>query len=249
LASRRRKVSGIAIRSGPGHRWRRMSPSTFGSRALRFYTGLVPPDAPAGIDVMNPYADRRVRRHLRAFLDKYYGDDAERVLVLGINPGRFGAGLTGITFTDPVALADHCGIENDWPRRRELSSNFIYRFVERFGGAGAFYRRFFLTAVSPLGFVRDGKNLNYYDVPALRASVTPFITAAIRRQIAIGGRRDHAIILGMGANLDFVKRLNDEHRFFETIHGLEHPRFIMQYRRRRLDEYLEKYAAVFSSCG
>ncbi len=224
-----------------------MRPSTFGSRALRFYTGLVPPDTPDGIDIMNPYVDPRVRRHVREFLGTYYGDDGERVLVLGINPGRFGAGITGITFTDPVALADCCGIDNDWPRRRELSSIFIYRFLERFGGPDACYRRFFLTAVCPLGFVRDGKNLNYYDVPALRRTVTPFVTAAIRRQIDLGGRRDHAIVLGIGANLEFVRRLNEEHGFFATIHGLEHPRFIMQYRRRRLDEYLAKYEAVFSA--
>lgn len=196
---------------------------------------------------MNPHADTRARRHQREFAARYHADDERRVLVLGINPGRFGAGITGITFTDPVALADCCGIPNDWPRRRELSSIFVYRFIERFGGVREFHRRFFLSAVSPLGFVRDGRNLNYYDVPELARMVTPFITRTLRRQIALAGRSDHVIVLGIGPNLEFVRRLNERHGFFSLVHALEHPRFIMQYRRRRLEEYLEKYETVFSA--
>lgn len=196
---------------------------------------------------MNPYADPRVRRYVRAFLDKYFADNRERVLVFGINPGRFGAGITGITFTDPVALAEYCGIQNHLPRVRELSSVFIYQFIEKYGGVRKFYRRFFLTAVSPLGFTRDGINLNYYDDRRLAAAVSPFIISAIRRQIALGGRTDHAIVLGKGTNFQFVQRLNDIHGFFQAIHPLEHPRPIMQYRRRQLDRYLSAYVRLFRS--
>jgi hypothetical protein len=190
---------------------------------------------------MNPYADARVRVWLQAFLDRYFADNEERTLVFGINPGRFGAGITGITFTDPVALSEKCGIENELPRKRELSSIFIYDLIERCGGARDFYRRLFLTAVSPLGFTRNGNNLNYYDDPALARAVTPFIIDTIERQIALGGRRDRAIVLGAGENLRFMQRLNDRHEFFRQIHSLEHPRWIMQYRRRELDRYLAKY--------
>lgn len=190
---------------------------------------------------MNPYADAHVRGCVRAFLDRYFSDNVKRVLVFGINPGRFGAGITGVTFTDPVALAEKCGIENDLPRRQELSSIFIYRLIERYGGPREFYRRFFLTAVSPLGFTRNGNNMNYYDDPALARAVTPFITNTIEQQIALGARRDHAIVLGAGKNLRFVQQLNERHGFFRSIHSLEHPRWIMQYRRRQLDTYLAKY--------
>jgi hypothetical protein len=219
--------------------------STFGARAFRFYRSLVSPAVPAGIEVMNPYADVRIRRYVREFLGRYFDDNEPRVLVFGINPGRFGAGITGVTFTDPVALADLCGIMNDLPRRRELSSIFVYDFIERFGGVHAFYRRFFLTAASPLGFTREGRNLNYYDDPSLARAVTPFITHSIERQIALGGRRDHAIVLGKGANLTFMTRLNAQHGFFQEIHPLEHPRPIMQYRRRQLEYYLSRYVEVF----
>lgn len=193
---------------------------------------------------MNPYSQPAVRLQLRAFLDRYFADNAPRVLVLGINPGRFGAGITGVTFTDPVALADFCGIPNPLPRRRELSSVFVYEVIEAFGGPERFYHAFFLTAVSPLGFTKGGRNLNYYDLPALRRAATPFILESLRAQIAMGGRTDHAIVLGQGTNATFLRRLNEEHGLFANIHALEHPRFILQYRRRRAHEFVARYLSV-----
>ena len=190
---------------------------------------------------MNPYTDPRVRGWLRASLDRNFSDNEERVLVFGINPGRFGAGITGVTFTDPVALADKCGIENNLPRKREISSIFIHQVIERCGGMRDFYGRFFLTAVSPLGFTRHGKNLNYYDEPALARAVTPFIIDTIEQQIALGGRRDRAIVLGKDKNMAFMQALNERHGFFQRIDSLEHPRWVMQYRRRQLTTYLAKY--------
>jgi hypothetical protein len=194
---------------------------------------------------MNPYAESRARGYVRAFLNTFFADNSPRVLVLGINPGRFGAGITGVTFTDPVALADFCGIANNLPRRRELSSIFIYELIARLGGPREFYRSFFLTAVSPLGFTRENLNLNYYDIPSLARTVTPFISAAIRRQIAIGGRADHAIVLGQGENARFVRKLNEQQGFFGEVHAIEHPRWILQYRRRQMDRYLSKYEELF----
>jgi hypothetical protein len=222
-----------------------MDADTFGARIYRFYRCLRAPKAPRGVSVMNPYADRNVARGVRAFLGSYFNDDRPRVLVFGINPGRFGAGITGITFTDPVALADFCGIANNLGARRELSSVFIYDFIARYGGVREFYRRFFLTAASPLGFLRRALNLNYYDVPQLLRAVTPFIVRSIEQQIHAGGRRDRAIVIGKGANLTFLRELNDHHGFFDRLDALEHPRAIMQYRRKRLDEYLDRYVQVF----
>lgn len=222
-----------------------MAQGTFGGRIYRFYRGLRAPRVPAGVAIMNPYANAQVAHGVRAFLKTYFDDDQPRVLVFGINPGRFGAGITGITFTDPVALADFCGVPNTLGNRRELSSVFMYDFIARYGGAREFYRRFFLTAASPLGFLRRSLNLNYYDIPKLARAVTPFIVRSIEQQIAAGGRRDRAIVIGKGTNLTFLRELNERHGFFGRLHALEHPRAIMQYRRRRLDEYLDQYVQVF----
>jgi len=198
---------------------------------------------------MNPYRDGHAQEYLGTFLKRYFDDEEPRTLIFGINPGRFGAGVTGIAFTDPVALADFCGIANQEPRRRELSSVFIYDMIGALGGVEAFYRRFFLTAISPLGFTRRGVNLNYYDDRALERAVTPFIARTIEQQIGFGGRRDRAIVLGTGENLRFVRAVNDKHRFFSEVVGLEHPRFIMQYRRKQLTAYIRKYAEVLGKTG
>lgn len=221
-------------------------PSSFASRAVRFYESLEPPRVPRDVNVMNPYADVRARKLVRDFLRQFFPDDDERLFVFGINPGRFGAGVTGVTFTAPVALADFCGVPNHLPRRRELSSIFVYDFIERFGGTRSFYRSCFLTAVSPLGFTHSGKNLNYYDRADLAAAVSPFIVQTMTRQLALGARRDHAIVLGKGANRRVLEALNREHGWFGDIHALEHPRWIMQYRRRRLDAYADEYVRLFA---
>jgi Uracil DNA glycosylase superfamily len=223
-----------------------MTTETFGSRVLSFYRSLRPPRAlPRGVDVLSPYRTSAVRACMERFYTAFFSDARERVFVLGINPGRFGAGVTGITFTDPVALEAYCGIANPLPKRRELSSRFLYDFIEEYGGASAFHESFFLTAVCPIGFTRGGLNLNYYDEPALMAAVRPYIIRTLRRQLVFGARRGTAIVLGNGRNHAFLAALNAQHRFFHEIIPLEHPRFIMQYRRKRMGEYLKRYDEAF----
>jgi len=226
-----------------------MRQSSFGDRAYEFYVSLNTPTVPRAVAVMNPYDDPAVKGYLRTFLDKYFGDDGPRVPILGINAGRFGAGLTGVTFTDPVALADDCGIPNHLPRKRELSSIYIYDMIRHMGGPEKFYRQFFLSAVCPLGFTREGLNLNYYDDRELERAVTPFIVSSVERHIDFGCSREHVVLLGRGDNARFFRRLNEEHRWFGEVHPLDHPRFIMQYRRKRLAEYLDQYASILSSIG
>ncbi len=219
----------------------------FGKKVVQFYTQLVPPtNLPRGVSVMNPYLTPSARGYLESFSDKFYLGSNKRVLVLGINPGRFGAGITGVTFTDPVALKQFCDVQNDLPQVRELSCVFVYDFIKVWGGPRRFYSDFFLTAVSPLGYVKAGKNYNYYDDSALLAATTPFVVDSIKRMIALGCRTDVAILLGQGKNHKVVSDLNKKHRFFKSIYALEHPRFIMQYRRKYIPQYLDKYHQVFT---
>jgi hypothetical protein len=221
---------------------------TFGSRVIEFYEHLKPPRLPGlGVDVLFPYRDRVVRQCTTAFYRKFFDDSAPRVFLIGINPGRFGGGTTGVPFTDPVSLENHCGIANPFPRRRELSAEFIEALIDRFGGPREFYRRYFIGAVSPVGFTKDGKNYNYYDSPKLLAAVKPFIIRTFREQLAFGARRDVAIVLGTGKNFDFLSRLNEEQRFFEKLECVEHPRFIMQYRRPHIKRFLDKYYSLLTT--
>jgi len=224
-----------------------METLTFSDKALRFYKTLAAPgDLPPGIEVMNPYQLAEVQEYTRRFLEKFFSDRRDRVFVFGINPGRFGSGLTGVTFTDPVALEKFCGIPNTLEKRREISSEFVYRFIEHWGGAQKFYNDFFLTAVSPLGFTRSGRNYNYYDDPALFDAIKPFIVETLGTQLDFGARREVVILFGIRQNQRFFLDLNKEYGFFKKIFALEHPRYIMQYKRRYLPEYLKKYEDIFS---
>ena len=226
---------------------RAASGSAFGARALNFYTTLSTIDGlPSNVQVMNPYTKPEIRRYVELFLRKFFSDNRERVYVFGINPGRFGAGVTGVTFTDPVALEQFCGVPNELEKRREVSSELVYAFIERWGGVEKFYRDFFLTAVSPLGFTRNGTNYNYYDDPKLYTALKPFIVRSLKAQLSLGAKRDAAILFGTGKNQRVFAELNQEHGFFKRVYALEHPRFIMQYRRKRLQEYLVKYHETFT---
>ena len=83
------------------------------------------------------------------------------------------------------------------------------------------------------------------DPAKLAAAVTPFIVHTMERQIALGARRDHAIVFGRGQNHRFLERLNAERGWFGSLHPLDHPRSIVQYKRKQLAAYVERYAALF----
>ncbi len=220
---------------------------TFGDKVLEFYETLTPPHIPLkGIEVIRPYQNQEVWGYMEKFFDKFFRDTRKRIFVLGINPGRFGSGTTGIPFTDPVALESVCDIVNNLAKRRETSSEFMYQFIKHWGGPRAFYRNFFLTAVSPIGFVQNGVNCNYYDHLALLKAVRPFIVDTLIAQFAFGARKNTAIVLGSGKNQKIFNDLNLEYGWFKDVYVLEHPRFIMQYRRRYMQDYIKKYQDIFS---
>ena len=221
---------------------------TFADRAIHFYKDLrINTSLPAGSEILNPYENPAVKDIVTSFFTRFYDDHQDRVILLGINPGRFGAGITGITFTDPIRLEEDCQIPNGFEKRAELSSRFIYEVISSYGGCQAFYQRFFLSAVSPLGFVRNGRNLNYYDDRELEAALGKFIESSLRDQIDLGIRKDKAICLGEGKNMKYLAKLNEKLDLFGEIISLPHPRWVMQYRFKRKEEFIEKYLEVLQS--
>lgn len=202
---------------------------------------------PDGVEILNPYKQDSIFTYVEKFYNKYYHDHSERVLIAGINPGRLGGGLTGIPFTDPVKLEDECGIENDMPRKKELSADFVYQVISAYGGKGKFYQRFYITSVCPLGFIKGGKNLNYYDLRTLQEAVLPFIVQSLKAQIDFGLNREVAYCLGEGKNYKFLALLNQREHFFDRIVPLPHPRFIMQYRRKHLAGFIGDYIAQLNA--
>jgi hypothetical protein len=220
----------------------------FSTHILRFLKRLkITAELPAGVEILNPYQDKSVYALCELFYNKYYGDDHKRRLILGINPGRFGAGVTGIPFTDPIKLEKFCNIPNSLQKKPELSADFIYQMISAFGGPDSFYSKFHFSAVSPLGFVKDGKNLNYYDIRELETSLRPFIIETLTKTLKFGVDTSVCYCLGEGENFKFLKRMNEEQKFFEKIVPLAHPRFIMQYRRKKVGEYVGEYVRTMNN--
>lgn len=215
---------------------------------LKFYKQLSPVlDLAAGVAIMNPFTEAYAWQLTEAFYNKFYHDTNPRTFIFGINPGRFGGGVTGIPFTDPIRLKDVCGIDNKLPKKAELSSLFIYDVIKAYGGPAQFYGDFFITALSPLGFTKNGINLNYYDDKALLKSIEPFIVHCIKLQQQTIAAANTCFCLGEGANYKIFQKLNDKYGFFKAIIPLPHPRFIMQYRRKKVTEYVQLYIQKLKS--
>lgn len=201
---------------------------------------------PENISVMNPFEGGGTIVDIATqFYRKYYHDKKSRKVILGINPGRLGAGATGIPFTDTVRLNEVCGIPMRDFHSNEPSAVFMYKMIERYGGAKAFYGDYYINSISPLGFLvkndrGNNVNCNYYDHPELLKASQPFMIQSLKQQMSWGLLDKVVIILGKKNAVHFT-RINDEHRIFERIEVLDHPRFIVQYRRKKMDNYIEAY--------
>jgi hypothetical protein len=206
---------------------------------------------PERISIMNPFRDNPgIIPVISRFYSKFYNDNERRHLILGINPGRFGAGITGIPFTDTKRLSEKCGLSIPGLNTFEPSSVFVYEVIDAFGGVEKFYKKFFISAICPLGFtIISGKgknvNYNYYDSKLLIEAIMDFIISSILRQFEFGINQDVCFCLGTGKNYKFLLQLNAEHKFFGKIVPLEHPRFIMQYRSKQKNIFIEKYIQAF----
>jgi len=210
----------------------------------------IPVKLPSKIVAMNPFKDNAMALpRADAFYNRFYSDKVERRLILGINPGRLGAGETGVPFTDTKRLWENMRIGNGQQLTHEPSSAYVYRMIDAYGGVDSFYNQFLISSICPLGFLIDknGKwvNYNYYDSAALMDAVEPFIAAMMERQLQLPIDRDVVFCLGTGKNFHYLDRLNSANGWFKQIVPLEHPRYIMQYKSRELESYIEKYLHAF----
>jgi len=217
----------------------------FGQQVLNYHFQLKPTlKLTAGVEWLMPYNHPQTRKSMETFYGTFYNDDHSRVFILGINPGRFGAGLTGVPFTDPIRL-EKLGIKNDFPKKQELSSVFVYEMIEQCGSPEDFFSKYYIASLSPLGLTKNGVNYNYYDDPKLAKQIEPFIIHNIETQRAFGCDNEVVYCLGQGKNFDYLSKLNDRHQWWKKVIPLPHPRWIMQYRLKRKEEFIKQYQALF----
>lgn len=215
---------------------------TWAEHLFQFYSSLKPTQKlPNGVQWLYPQRNEDVMKTVHCFLQKFFNDDNERTLILGINPGRFGAGITGVNFTAARQLMQDCGIEHPFGNGSELSAEFIYAMITAYGGPKEFYSRFFIGSVCPLGFVKGGKNINYYDDKELQKAVEPFIVQSIKKQLSFPVGKSRCLCIGGEKNFHYLSKLNEQHKWFGEIVPLPHPRFIMQYRRKQVQPFIQLY--------
>ena len=220
---------------------------TFGDKVIEFNKNLnYNGELPEGFRVLNPYLDNpETMDVMKRFYHKYYNDEKQRQFIIGINPSRHGAGVTGVPFTDTKRLKDVCGIQMKSAHTHEVSSVFIYDMIEAFGGAEKFYSTFYINSPFPLAIIRKNKdnnwvNANYYDDKTLFEMVKNFMTDSLKKHISMGLDTSTVFVLGK-KNAEFIQKLNREAKLFDQIKILEHPRYIQQYKAKEKQLYIDKY--------
>ena len=202
---------------------------------------------PNNIHIMNPFIENsNVLPITEKFYQKYYNDNKSRYLILGINPGRLGAGITGVPFTDTIRLFGKCNIMIHGIHSYEPSSEFIYEMIDAYGGVQKFYSKYYINSVCPLGFTQFNKkgkkvNCNYYDYKELTECVYDFIVESINKQLTFGIKNELCYCLGSGDNYQFLTELNHKEKLFDQIIPLSHPRYVMQYKRKLKQKYIDEY--------
>ena len=152
---------------------------------------------------MYPYYEVMTQNIMTSFYKKILSRYLSTTNHFGINPGRFML-RDGVPFTDPIKLKQRCGIDNDLPTKKELSSDFIYAMIDALGGVENFYHQFYITSLLPLGLLKGKLNFNYYDDPNVQSSVTPFIIENIKAQKSLVKSDDRlAYCLGEGKNYQY----------------------------------------------
>jgi len=224
---------------------------TFAEKVIEFnqhliYTGKLPPD----YRVINPFQELpETDSVMQQFYRKYYDDQQRRQFIIGINPSRHGAGITGVPFTDTKRLASACGITMHSAHTHEISSVFMYDLIKEYGGTKQFYNRFYINSPFPLAIIRRNAanqwiNANYYDDTLLFELVKNFMIQTLKKHIDLGLDTSEVYVLGI-KNAKYIHKLNQQEKLFERIHALEHPRFIQQYKFHQRQDYITKFLNIF----
>lgn len=227
--------------------------TTFGEKVIDFnrhlsYSGQLP----EGFQVLNPYLDNpETMVVMKQFYNQFYADSNTRKFIIGINPSRHGAGVTGVPFTDTKRLESNCGIKMQSAHTHEVSSVFMYDMITEFGGVTNFYNKFYINSPFPLAIIRQTKernwiNANYYDDPFLFEMVKDFMMTCLKQTINLGLDTSEVFILGK-KNAILINKLNKEAQLFDRLTVLEHPRYIQQYKSKEKQFFIDKYILTLNS--
>lgn len=106
-----------------------------------------------GVEILVEFLKNK--KNILKFHKKFVEPYTPKIVLVGINPGRFGSGLTGIPFTDFNSLSKLLD-DKTLGNKKEQSATFIFSIIESIGVEN-FFKNIYLTNLSAVGFV-DAKN-------------------------------------------------------------------------------------------
>jgi hypothetical protein len=186
----------------------------------------------SGINILTGF--RTNKPNVVKFYHRYVFPHRQERALCGINPGRLGAGKSGIPFVDCAYLSELLGenVGNDVER----SARFFRDVVEQIG-AGNFYAAIHVTNISIYGFTKGRRNLNYYE---LDNDIVGLILQGFAREMELMNireivpcsRKAHAILVDLVARGSIRAKVHPP---------LKHPNWCAFPSNRRLSKlgYLE----------
>lgn len=175
---------------------------------------------------------------VRHYYQTVYAKEGKRVVLCGINPGRNGAGKTGIPFIDYRSASQLLPDVNHVDKER--SSQFIYSVIEEVG-IDLFYKNIYMTNISWFGFTKGGNNINYYELPTPLPTV--FTDSFIEEMNIIQPK----LIVPLSKEVEFtLRQIKKGGRLpFPLAERLPHPNYCSIGSRQ--DKYREIYANRITS--
>jgi len=164
--------------------------------------------------VTHVYNPLRYARDAHEIFLKRFGGKPKEALFLGMNPGPWGMGQTGVPFGDPAMVRDWMGIEcpvdipaGEHPKRpvrgfdsprAEVSGSRLWGWAQdRFNTPEAFFERFFVVNYCPLAFLEEtGRNRTPDKLPASERA--PLLEACDRALAATVRHLEPEIVIGVG---------------------------------------------------
>jgi single-strand selective monofunctional uracil DNA glycosylase len=168
-----------------------------------------------GLPVTHVYNPLQYARRAHELYLSRFGAGTKEVVFVGMNPGPFGMGQTGVPFGDVAFVRDWMGIEaevdppgDQHPKRpvlgfgcprSEVSGSRLWGWAgERFGSPEHFFARFFVINYCPLLFIEaTGRNRTPDKLSVdERAALMPLCDEALRSSVAA---LDPSLVVGVGA--------------------------------------------------
>ena len=213
------------------------------NRHEKFYNEII-----SGKNIIKDYLENNNISILEGFIQNvkivyefykkvYCTDKKNRIVFCGINPGRKGAGKTGVPFFDYMSLSNIlASVKNN---DSEQSAQFIWSVISECG-IEDFFNNVYLTNICWLGFTKDKKNINYYEFDE---NIKELIFNEFLKEMRIIKPK---IIFSLSNEVhnDLIRLKTKFNENWEINNNLKHPYFCSF---NNTDEWRKKYLETIKS--